>query len=67
MPRGTVKTRGDQGMAAVGPQLGTIDEKDSDDLVYFDNRKGFDVTTKVKWKKTVDFKSYLIALNVKRD
>ena len=66
MPTGTVKTRGDQGMAVAGPKLGTIDEDGSDPLIHFDNRKGFDVDKSVKWKKTVKIGSYLIALNVKR-
>ena len=66
MPTGTVRTKGDQGMAADGAKLGTITEADTDDLLYFDNRKGFDISTDVKWKKTAAIGSYLIALNVKR-
>ncbi len=60
--KGTVTTKGDQGMAANGPQLGKID-----DIYYFDNRKGFEVLTKVKWNKTVEQDPIKFALNVKRD
>ena len=67
MPTGTVRTKGDQGMAADGAKLGTITEAGTDDLLYFDNRKGFDIKKKVKWNKTADLGSYLFALNVKRD